>query len=239
VFIYYKYLAICWKLLLNNSLPKCKNMNLKTISRQDYTLTKEVAYLFGVYLTDGSISDCNFNLQVIDKDFVEFTLDCWKKLVPTTKAYVRKRCDKTSWNKQDRYIIKLGIGEFAEWFKQQTNNKHHLPLFIWDANEGIKKWFIAGIMDGDGWISKTKRPTGDKFQYRIGIGGVEEGWIHEFRELLNSLHIKCNKVERVLTKNGKWFCRFGIKPKDFFDAKLFFTIKRKKDRCIVASTTAR
>lgn len=218
-------------------------MNLEIISRQDCTLKKELAYLLGVYLTDGSITNTNFDLQVIDKDFVEFTLKCWKKLIPKTKAYIRQRNDNDSWNKQTRFIIRVGIGDYANWFKQQTNNKHHLPLCIFDANDGLKRWFIAGIMDGDGWISKTIRPSPpskiNKFQYRIGIGGVEEGWIYEFRDLLSKMHVKCNKIERIITKNGKWFCQFSVNPRTFFDNQLFFTIKRKQDRCTIASTTAR
>ena len=214
-------------------------MNLETISRQDRTLTKQLAYLFGVYLTDGSITDCGFNLQAIDEDFVQRTLDYWREIIPTTKATLRSREDTGSWNVQKRFIMKVGIGEYADWFRTQTNNKHHLPLCIWDAEIGLKRWMVAGIMDGDGWISKTARPNSPQFQYRIGIGGVAEGWIYEFRELLTSLGIKSNKVEKYLTKNGKWFCRFGMNPKTFFEANLFFTIKRKQDRCAIASTTAR
>jgi len=66
-----------------------------------------------------------------------------------------------------------------------------------------------------------------------------DGWIGEFRELLNSFSVKCNKIERLQTKDGKWFCRFHINPQSFFNSKLFFTIKRKKERCIIASTTTR
>lgn len=222
-------------------------MNLKTISRQDCTLkivkNKELSYLLGVYLSDGSISGTNFDLQAIDKDFVEFTLQCWKKIIPTTKAYLRERSETVSWNKQKRYIIRLGIGEYADYFRYITNFKHHIPLIIWDVNDGLKRWFIAGVMDGDGFITKTKRSSPPsrigKFQYRIGIGGVAEGWIHEFRQLLNEMQVKCNKIERFKTKNGKWFCRFTMRPQTFFDAQLFFTIKRKQDRCTVASETTR
>lgn len=214
-------------------------MNLETISRQDYVFTKEIAYLLGVYLTDASITDCNFNLQVIDKDFAERTLEYLKQISPNTKAYLRKRTDTTSWNKQPRFVIKVGIGSHADFFRNQTNSKHHIPMSIWSQNDGIKRWFIAGVMDGDGWISKTKRSNSEQFQYRIGIGGVEDGWINEFRDLLSSLHVKCNKIERFMTKNNRFFCRFNVNPRSFFDAKLFFTITRKTNRCIVASETTR
>jgi len=215
-------------------------MNNKTISRQDYTLNKELAYILGVYLTDGSISNTSFQLQVIDKEFAEYTLECLKKIIPTTKAYVRKRVDVGGWNKSPRYIIKVGINSLAEWMKNETNNKHHIPTCILESNSGIKRWFIAGVMDGDGFITKTARPyNSEKFQYRIGIGGVAEGWIHEFRQLLCDVGVKCNKIERFTTKNGKWFCRFTVNPQTFFDAKLFFTIDRKVKRCMVASETTR
>lgn len=213
-------------------------MNLEIISRQDFTLTKDLAYLFGVYLTDGSITECNFQLQAIDKDFVGKTLNLWKRFVKT-KSLLRERLDTGGWNKQKRYVVKIGIGKYARWFRDETNGKHHLPYGIWDTQDGVKKSFIAGVMDGDGWISKTKRKNSPCYQYRIGVGGVADGWIYEFRELLISQGVKCNKIERFRTKNGRWFCRFNINPKSFFDSKLYFTIERKVKRCEIASETTR
>ncbi len=215
-------------------------MSLETISRQDRTLNKELAYIIGVYLSDGSITGKNFQLQAIDRDFVERTLEYLKVLVPKTKAYFRKRIDVGGWNKKPRYVIKVGINLLADWLINETNNKHHIPTCILEGNEGIRKWFIAGVMDGDGYITKTVRAyKSGTFQYRIGIGGVSEGWIHEFRQLLCDMHVKCNKIERFTTKNGKWFCRFTVRPQTFFDAGLFFTIERKKKRCAIASETTR
>jgi DNA-binding transcriptional regulator WhiA len=214
-------------------------MGIETISRQDCTLNKELAYIIGVYLTDGSITGKNFQLQAIDMDFVEKTLEYLSKMV-NTRAHIRKRVETSGWNVSPRYVIKVGINSLADWLINETNNKHHIPMCILNGNDGIKKWFIAGVMDGDGFITKTKRPHNpEKFQYRIGIGGVADGWIYEFRQLLCDMRVKCNKIERFTTKNGRWFCRFTVNPQTFFDAKLFFTIKRKRDRCTIASETIR
>jgi len=224
---------------MKDSLPKCENMNLETISRQDRITSKEFAYLIGVYLTDASITNCNFNLQVIDQDFTERVLGYWKLFIPNTKSSLRERSDKKGWNKQKRYVIKIGIGKYADFLRKITSEKHCIPLQIINSEPFIQKWFIAGIMDGDGWISKTKRKNSPQFQYRIGIGGIGNGWIYEFRELLIRLGVTCLKIERFLTKKGTPFCRFNVKPISFFKAKLFFTLKRKVERCSVASTTAR
>ena len=166
-------------------------MSLETISRQDRTLNKELAYIIGVYLSDGSITGKNFSLQVIDREFAERTLNYLRVLIPKTKAYLRNRTDTGSWNKSPRYIINVGINSLADWLKNETNNKHHIPTCILEENNGIKRWFIAGIMDGDGFITKTKRLNKPGiFQYRIGIGGVAEGWIYEFRQLLSDMKVK-------------------------------------------------
>ena len=89
-------------------------MNLESISSEN--INKELAYLLGVYLTDGSISSFvdkwgrwyNFSLKAIDRDFVEFTLDCIKKLNPECKANVYEIRD----TKKD---IKINLIAFGEW----------------------------------------------------------------------------------------------------------------------------
>lgn len=218
--------------LVINSLTKIKNMNLKSISSEN--LDKDTAYLLGVYLTDGSITKENkFILQVIDKDFAENTLSCIKKIKTDCNANIWTRDNKTgTWNKQIQYCISVGFTRFKYFFEEQTGKKHHIPYIIWDAPLIIKKWFIAGIMDGDGWISKTKRQNSDKYQYRVGIGGIEEGWIYEFEKLLHQMGVSTCKKELIKKENRIPFVRFSIKTKDFKEKGLFFTIKRKQQRLI-------
>lgn len=227
-------------------------MNLEQIRSEN--LSKEIAYLFGVYLTDGSISNNGwkgtaFQLKSIDKEFVEFTLQCIKKLIPNCSANVRKQLsierhwdDRTVSKCRDQYCINVGFNSLGTLFKETTGNKHHIPYLIWDAPLIIKKWFIAGVMDGDGWISKTLRKKSiekkwygkyDGYQYRIGIGGVTDGWIYEFEELLHKIGIETLKREMVLRNKGgerKPMVRFGIKLKSFISNGLFFTINRKQER---------
>jgi len=234
-------------------------MDLEKISSEN--LDKETAYLFGVYLSDGSISDSlstfknskkkykssSFSIHAIDKDFVEFTLSCIKKLVPSCRAIVCKQEKRDRhWSDgriskcQDQYYINVGFTKFGDFFKEQTGNKHHIPYLIWNAPLVIKKWFIAGSMDGDGWISKTERKLyPGVYQYRTGIGGVEEGWIYEFEKLLHQIGVGTCKKELLKKDRKTPFVRFSIITKDFKEKGLFFTIKRKQDRLIEYRETFR
>lgn len=227
-------------------------MDLEQISSEN--LSKELAYLLGVYLTDGCISHysdkyaeyATFSLSVIDKDFVEFVLECMKKFNPSCKSIIsivqpkeRHWSDGRISKCQKQYRTGIGFTKFSDFFENQTGKKHHIPLIIWDSSLQIKRWFIAGIMDGDGWISRTERKNYKKhwkgkyggFQYRIGIGKAKYGWIHEFEKLLQKMGVKTLKKEIRMDKYRKIpMVRFGINIDSFVKNGLFFTIKRKQDR---------
>lgn len=220
-------------------MPKSKNMNLETTCSEN--LNKELAYLLGVYLTDGSISyqeSYSFQLKAIDKDFVENSLNFYKKINPNCLAtvFLQKGIER-KWPEgriskcQDQYCINVGFAKYGQFFKDQTGDKHHIPFIVWAAPLQIKKWFIAGIMDGDGWISKTIRENSKDYQYRIGVGGVEEGWIHEFYRLLQEIGVQLCKAEiDVRPPRKKPMVRFSIKTDSFAKHGLFFTVKRKQSR---------
>lgn len=217
-------------------------MNLESISSEN--LNKDLAYLLGVYLTDGSISSSkdkwseyyNFSLKAIDIEFVERTLNSFKKINNKCKANVYIQNPRTRYwedgrvsKTQIQYCMNVGFKDYKDFFIEQTGNKHHIPSIIWDAPLQIKKVFIAGIMDGDGWISKTKREKNNRYQYRIGVGGVEEGWILEFKEFLQKMKIKTLKTDRNFREpKNKIMTSFGIKVESFIENGLFFTIKRKQ-----------
>lgn len=215
-------------------------MNLETTCSEN--LNKELAYLLGVYLTDGSISyteSYTFQLSSIDKEFAEKTLECYKIINPDCKANVRfqkaieKRWPNGNVSKcQDQYSINVGFAKFGLFFKNQTGSKHHIPYIIWDAPLQVKKWFIAGVMDGDGWISKTERKEyPGTFQYRIGVGKTEDSWIYEFNHLLQEMGVKTCKPEIDMREPRNIpMVRFSINVESFASHGLFFTINRKQQR---------
>lgn len=218
-------------------------MNKDAISSEN--MNKELAYLFGVYLGDGHISVdgvkndgskyYKFELSSIDKDFVEFTLNCVKKINSNCNANIYVKypgnflLDGKKYKRQKVYRIGCGFTEYASLFKEETNNKHHIPYLIWNASLDIKRWFVAGIMDSDGWISHNCRKDGRYF-YSIGVGQVEEGWIWEFKSLLQQMGVSIYKPQ-IRKKDGrKPFVQLDIRPITFVSSGLFFVIKRKQDK---------
>lgn len=215
----------------NPPLPKSENTEAGTISSEN--LSKEMAYLLGVYLTDGCITDeGKFLLQVVDRDFAENTLHAIKKVQPDCNANIFTRMNtKGKWNKKPQFCISAGFTRLMAPFRNQTGNKHNIPFCIWNAPLPIKRWFIAGVMDGDGYIAYHTRPDGTK-QWTIGVCGMECGWIYEFKELLQKMGIKVLKPYRSLdmTKYKMPFVSFNMNVRTFVENGLFFTIGRKQDR---------
>lgn len=203
-------------------------MSVETISSE--SLSKELAYLLGVYLTDGSITkDGKFLLQVIDRDFADNVLSSIKKIKPDCESRVPTRTNDASWNKKHQFCVSAGFTSWKTFFENQTGKKHHIPIIIWRAPLAIKKWFIAGVMDGDGYVATHRRPNND-MQFTIGVGKIEDGWIMEFKELLEQMGVKTLKPYRWLTKNGVPFMTFNINTASFKEHGLFFTVNRKQDR---------
>jgi len=210
-------------------------MNIE-LTNSSENINKELAYLFGVYLTDANIKKSGeFQLQVIDKDFAEITLKYIKKIKPSCKANIFERKEGIrKWKngkiskEQKRYCVSAGLANLKEFFEKQTNCKHHLPFFIWSAPLQIKKWFIAGIMDGDGYISiyNNGNYKGKKYKkYDIGVGKAEEGWILEFKDFLQKMGIKMRKETRYMTENGVVMIQLRFVSGEFIKNGLFFTKK--------------
>ena len=217
------------------SLAKPKNMDKEIISNQSNNfvrMNKYIAYLFGVFLTDGYICKENkFQLQVIDRDFAERVLFSIKEIVPSCKANVYERMNQTPWNKKKQYCINAGFSSYASFFKEQTLEKRKIPHAIYDSPKIIQQWFIAGVMDGDGFITMYKKRKNESSQWKIGLGKSEDGWILAFVEfMLRYMGVKHYPVQRTLTKKGTPFITVRFNHEDFIKSGCFFSIERKQSQ---------
>ena len=195
-------------------------------------MTKNLAYLVGVFLGDGSI--CNdkrtFNLQVIDKDFAEYTAKCLET-VSENKVRVIEASRKTRANRTV-YAVYLSDVKFCNLLNKLTNQRKNLPVDFdsWQRDKQLE--LIAGLLDSEGYVSMSNIHTynGHKvFNMVIGIGAVDT-WIYELYNFLKKNGIKVRSLYREKLKSGKIFARFIFNKKSFIEHGLYFKIFRKQQR---------
>lgn len=165
---------------------KCKRCrNKKHIDENsNYLVTEDLAYLCGLVLTDGHIGNPNRNQYRIEitsttPEILEQAKQRFNNLGFNT-SYIRQEKNKANRliidNKELHSIfVNLGILFFKKTYNQS------LPEFVGKSPYSVQCAFIAGVIDGDGCISKT---TG-----KNRVTGVSKVFIEQFGCLLNSINI--------------------------------------------------
>ncbi len=207
--------------------------------------TPERFYLLGAYWGDGHIyyakhkrgSSYQFSIVSEDKDFCQICsniiydrhnkrgtiklIDNYYKLVVCSKdlcsSILSHTCSIPDYYSADRY-----------------QKKSRLPNF---PDIEHKKYFVRGLMDSDGWISKRKNGKYTKYEVGFKNSSVLSPSIHE---LMLELGLSCSKLvfrEGVASyRNGKQYdkCRaqwsWTITPRNYIMT-VGFSIARKKKLC--------
>ena len=140
-----------------------------------FSLTKELAYLIGVYLGDGSVyiyqrkdgkgKNYWFRLSCIDYDFIEETKRCLEKTLPNRKFSVYKlKLTGRFKNERQQYQLVSRDKNIAEFLQSVTLNKKQVPPFLYDSSQEIQKSFISGLLDSEGWVQVSSSG-----QIQVGI----------------------------------------------------------------------
>jgi len=203
------------------------------------SLTNRLAYLIGVYLGDGSItfsknnSNNYFSLNAIDEDFIKHTVVCLEEyfgkkpssFLDKSGGGWKKRGTKPLWK-----TVVYGK-EKCKWLVEITEDKRVIPEIIFKAPKHIQKWFIAGVMDSEGYVGKHYHKEYDKYQYLMGICSADV-WLEHFIEMLEQHGVKTGKryKEKQIKPWHKPKFRYKINTMSFIRSGCFFTIKRKIDR---------
>lgn len=195
-------------------------------------MNKNLAYIVGVFLGDGTICSDNrtFNLQSIDKDFVMITAKCLKELSQNkVKTCVMNRKTRAQ---RKVYAVYLSDVEFCRKLNALTDDRQRLPVDIDKWDKEIQFELIAGLLDSEGYVSMSRIHVynGRKvFDMKIGIGAVDI-WIYELHDLLRRSRVKVGQVFREKIKSGKIFAKFVFNKKSFIENGLYFKIFRKQQR---------
>ena len=132
--------------------------------------------------------------------------------------------------------------ELVNYVLDLTKNKTKIPDIIY-KNRNNKKYFIIGLMDSDGWITKVNAKDG-YIRYRVGFKNKFD-FTNKIRRLFLHFNVKVGKLREVenYRKKKKTFaytfsintfdyCKnigFGIKRKQKLAKDYFLFLKRKRD----------
>ena len=202
----------------------------KSGSFQFQNLNKQLSYLLGVYLSDGCVAKHKerkdwrrFSMECIDKDFAGKTQDCINHLTGEKKTIVEYIYPK--FPKRIFYRASSSNQNLCFWLEEKTELKTRIPIRIFESEIELKREFLAGLLDGDGWVSKRK----DRNAVSIGFA-IKDNWIWQVRYLLQKLGVETSDIKIMNQKSGHPVNFFIIKSKSFIKNKLYFSIKRKQER---------
>lgn len=150
--------------------------------------TEEQAYIVGLLLADGYISDTQLGLRLKKTD---------KELIETVKNYFSKQIQLQSDEKTYSFVVsskqlcrnllKLGI------VKNKTTKELHIP----EMKQSLKKHFIRGYFDGDGSIFKNN--NNGHLSLRCNICSPTKNILEEINSILieNNIVGTINKENRI------------------------------------------
>jgi hypothetical protein len=212
-------------------LPKSKNKSVGSIRSQG-NMEKNLAYVIGVFLGDGSVGskEKTFCLQTIDRDFAEKTKKSIETLTDNQVSLVEM-------NRRTRagrivYAVYASDVKLCKLLLEKTSNKKNLPIDFITWDKVLRDELISGLLDSEGYVSMTKvHVYNDKpcFDMKIGIGACDS-WVYELHQFLLSTGVKVGKITREKIKSGKIFAKFIFNKKSFIDNGLYFNIFRKQQR---------
>lgn len=200
-------------------------------------MNKHEAYVLGAYLTDGTTFENSkgwkqFRLEVRDESFANAVYDSLTAMNKNARLYERKvRNRGQATEGQPTYDVYSGDQELCNWLENSTLRKQHVPTEIAEAPKALQLAFLAGVMDGDGFIcwGKPTAKAGPHGQWTIGIGASGH-WVSEVRYMMQGLGVKVGKM-KLETKNRKtplW--RYTVNKPSFVSAGLYFQNQRKQER---------
>lgn len=136
------------KYVINNIPSKCKkckhsNWNLTSA---EVTVDTNLAYLAGIAVTDGHVSNDRFEITSITPEILVKVGDIAKAY---NWAYKIERQRILVYGIGKEYLVALGIQ------KGKKSLSQNLPQWVGMAELEVQSAFIAGVIDGDGCISKS------------------------------------------------------------------------------------
>jgi len=195
-------------------------------------MTRDKAYFYGVFLGDGFLGKARgqyrfIALKAVDPDFVRTWRDCVERLYGKELKIYTMKPDKP--NRQSLYLCKFFNGEVIDELRKLTHEKTEIPNFVHDGDVNIKKAFIQGLMDSEGYVKLSLSPIK---QNDIGVYfAATSSWVKDLWHIFSEIGIEVSKIHIRKFKDGRknvyWF---KINILDYIASGLTFNIERKRKR---------
>lgn len=185
------------------------------------------------------LGDCYLQSYSVVKNGKRYPAQCVRIGKPDLDAIERVRCEVKSCFDVEYAVMPrvLASGivfhqlylwrkDVFEFFSVNTAFKSKIPEFYFSANDNIKRDFVAGLMDSDGYIAQ--RFDGSRWQ--VGFGMTNREIVAGAASIMRSLGVKVGSIGE--DKKGDYRIVYRINPniRSFIEAGCYFHAARKSDR---------
>lgn len=176
-------------------------------------ISPELAYIIGMFLTDGSIGFAyktkkprQLIIVSTTKEICDKLLLCYSAInIPTKLNGPYKQINP---HHKDQFVVAVYWSKYAEWILDITDDKNKIPNLIINGPFSYLAEFLAGVIDGDGSVS---------VEGTIRIRNVQ-GWLADLPKVLKKLDIRTGGYKKLGTKpliTGKDYYNISIRRSDF------------------------
>lgn len=206
-----------------------------------FDLTPTSAYLLGATLTDGPLHQKRYQRVIVmlvkDRDFVEAVAEACFEM--TGHRYLVATVLKTD-PRPDLWRLQMTHSRLHDWVFDVTHDRTRIPEAMQKAPKEVQRQFLAGVMDGDGWVSLVKKfdKPGRSISSFTQIGvATTKPWIDDLARLCARLELPTHGPD-VMKRTGQRvdgspylpIRHLRFKAKEFVRAEIPLRIERKAAR---------
>jgi hypothetical protein len=197
---------------------------------------KSYAYLLGVFLGDGCVSGNHYAQSTIDFDFAQAVEKAFGDIADRPAKITFQPKPKKDCNCRPAWTIYCGDPALAARLVEETREKTIIPAYVFDWDRELKKQFVIGLMDSEGFVARNHVHRGYNWtatnrSFYMGYKSCDL-WVPDLMRIMESIGLKLGRAatERPRKPGYKTPTRFHIKMQSWVDAGCRFNIARKQSR---------
>lgn len=192
---------------------------------------KSYAYLVGVYLGDGYVAKSGvFTLTTIDLDFAKAVQAAFANLGVDSKVSDPRRDARFS-KSSDYFNLHTQVHPVCQKLTDETATKLRLPEWLAGSGLELRKQFVIGVMDSEGFVAKVSNAVPSNRSYYMGYKSCDV-WVSDLVKIMESIGLRVGKISQEAPRKAHYKVptRFHIKMASWVDSGMRFNIARKQSR---------